>query len=53
MEIMDVQNIEKTEGEIHDCIDDFEIDEDASRCSNGITTYNSDEGLDIKIDLHV
>lgn len=50
---MEVQKTELSEKETHDDFDNFEIDEDASRCSNGIITTNSDEGLDIKIDLHV
>ncbi|GBB94319.1 hypothetical protein RclHR1_02330017 [Rhizophagus clarus] len=58
MEDQKIEKIEKTEktgketyNETND-FDHYEIDEDASRCSNGITTFNSDEGLDIKIDLH-
>lgn len=56
MEVQKTEKTEKSEKETHNKIDDFdnfEIDEDASRCSNGIITSNSYEELDIKIDLHV
>ncbi|CAB4468935.1 hypothetical protein RhiirA1_533226 [Rhizophagus irregularis] len=55
MEVQKTEKTEKSEKETHNKINDFdnfEIDEDASRCSNGIITSNSDERLDIKIDLH-
>ncbi|CAG8507899.1 8907_t:CDS:2 [Funneliformis mosseae] len=37
----------------NDCEDDeFEIDEDASRCSNGIIKSENEKEIDIQIDLH-
>ncbi|RIA96764.1 hypothetical protein C1645_754221 [Glomus cerebriforme] len=41
------QNIEE-----NNHFNDLEIDEEASRCSNGIITFENEEGLDIRIDLH-